>query len=286
MTNPRALAPGYTPRQVSIDAEMVALGRPQLTTADVMRTMLEAKKNPNGSPTLHAHHERVEAWEHANPDAAVRWIELRQQARAEDARIYEERYGADAYSRQRMHDVGFPAALVDKAARELRETECFTTAREWLVDGTKWLLVLSGKPGCGKSQAATWAAFQLMSRGFDPRCARCPKVSEQALYGGDAEEYRWFCSTAGVLVLDDLGEGEQRSEKRGAWRAWVDDVMTQRHAEGRKTIITTNRTPAEFTTWLGSRITDRMREGAFLSTKELSMRGAVAVNETQRGGER
>jgi DNA replication protein DnaC len=267
----RPLAPGYTPRQVAIDAEMVALGRPSLS----IRALLNPK-------TLAEHQATVEAWEYANPTAAARWLELRAEAKAVEAKLYEERYGPEAFARERMRVAGFEEALVQRALRELLENACFTAARDWIRDGTTWSLVLSGDPGCGKTQAATWAAHQLLTRNnFAPRCARCPKVSESPLYGMEAEEYRWRCATAGLLVLDDLGEGEQRSEKRTAWRAWVDDVLTQRHAARRKTIITTNRTlaadpktgaPGELTAWLGARITDRLREGVVMSTAEKSLR--------------
>jgi len=102
---------------------------------------------------------------------------------------------------------------------------------------------------------------------------QCLRQSEAPLYGGEAEEYRWRCTQAGSLLLDDLGEGEQCNEKRTAWRAWVDDVLTQRHAAGRKTIVTTNRTVPELTTWLGARLVDRLREGEVISTNEKSLRG-------------
>lgn len=258
----RPLAPGYTARQVALDAEMVALGRPTLTLTQVLNPAL-----------LAAHRATVEAWEYAHPEAAARWLELRADAKAEEAKLYAGRYGSEAFAREQMRVAGFAEALVGKAMRELRDSACFIAARDWLRDGTLWSLVLTGAPGCGKSQAATWAAHQLLMRNFAPRCARCPKVAEQPLYGGEAEEYRWRCAQAGVLVLDDLGEGEQRNEKRAAWRAWVDDVLTQRHAERRKTIITTNRSPAELGAWLGARLVDRLNEGTVMSTAEKSMRG-------------
>lgn len=258
------LAPGYTPRQVEIDAEMVSLGRPVLP----LKALLDPK-------ALAKHREVVEQWEYANPEAGARWLELRDQAMAEEKRLYEERYGSEPFAREQMRSAGFEAALVEVAMRELRDNVCFHATRDWLRDGTQWALVLSGPPGCGKSQAATWAAFQMLTRSkFTPRMARCPKVSELPLYGMEAEEYRWRCATAGLLVLDDLGEGEQRSEKRSAWRSWVDDVLTQRHAARKKTIITTNRTPAELSAWLGERLVDRLREGEVVSTNEKSMRGS------------
>lgn len=267
----RTLAPGYSRREVELDAEMVALGRPALS----VKTALDRE-------ALAKHRDVIEAWEYAHHDAAARWLELRAQVRALDAKAYEERYGPEPYARERMRRAGFiDDTLVQRAMRELRDSACCLAVRDWMLGGTAWCLVLSGSPGCGKSQAAYWAAFQLMTRNFAPWCAFTPKTSEQPLYGGEAEEYRWRCAQAGALVLDDLGEGEQRSEKRTAWRAWVDDVLTQRHAARRKTVITTNRTvapdpktnaPGELTSWLGVRLVDRLREGVVMSTTEKSLR--------------
>lgn len=257
----RPLAPGYTPRQVALDAEMVALGRPHLELRSVL--------NP---AALEAHRATVEAWEYANPEKAARWLELRADARAEDAKLYEERYGAEAFAREQMRSAGFEELLTARAMRELHDSACFTATRDWCRYDTAWCLVLIGGTGCGKTQAATWAAFQLLSRKHTVRAALCPKVSESPLYGGEAEEYRWRCANAGFLLLDDLGEGEQRNEKRHAWRAWVDDVLTQRYAARRRTIITTNRTPKELGEWLGGRIADRLNEGTIISTAEKSLR--------------
>jgi DNA replication protein DnaC len=265
----RPLAQGYTPRQTQLDAEMVALHRP----TGSMRTML----NPEACRQLA---EAIETWEYANPEAAARWLELRAQQRAEEAKLYEERFGPEAFAREQMRVAGFEEPLIGKAMRELHDSACFSQARDWLRDGTTWSLVLTGPPGCGKSQAATWAAFQLFTRNrFSPRCARCPKVSEESHYGGEAEEYRWRCATAGVLLLDDLGEGEQCNEKRHVWRAWVDDVLTQRYAERRKTIITTNRLTTELRQWLGERLIDRLNEGVVVSTNDPSLRGSQPVSE-------
>ena len=263
------LAPGYTPRQAELDAEMVALGRPVLPIGAFL------------DPTARGKHAAAcEAWEYANPVAAAKWFELRSKARAEDDRLFADRYGPQAHTRELMRRDGFEEALIDRAFKELSANACFRAARDWARDGTTWSLTLIGPPGCGKTQAATWAAFQLFTRNqFSVRCARCPKVSESPLYGGEGEEYRWRCAQAGVLVLDDLGEGEQRKESKSAWRAWVDDVLTQRYAARRKTIITTNRTQAELSAWLSPRIADRLNEGVIESTREKSMRGAVNNTE-------
>lgn len=266
----RPLAPGYSPRQVELDAQMVALGRPSLG----MRAALVAAACIKGDrKALDAHEAAVEAWEYANPDNAAKWLELRAEAQAEEARLFSERYGPEAFAAERMRIAGFSETLVARCLRELRDTVCFTSTRDWLKDGTTWCLTLTGPPGCGKTQAATWAAHQLLMRGFGPRFVQCLKRSEAALYGMEAEEYRWRTTQAGVLVLDDMGEGEQRNEKRAAWRAWLDDVLTQRHAQNRRTIVTTNRTTGELRDWLGTRLVDRINEGVIISTNEASMRG-------------
>lgn len=258
----RALAPGYTPRQVELDAEMVALGRPALSVRQALKPSL-----------LAAWRTEVEAWEYAHPSEAARWLELRAEARAEDARLYAERFGPEAYAREQMRRAGFAEDLVSKSASELRDNASFVAARDWARDGTQWCLTLIGPAGCGKSQAATWAAHQLLTRNnFAPRCVPCRRYSEAPLYGMEAEEYRWRCRTAGLLLIDDLGEGEQLSPKKGPWRAWVDEVISERYSHKRKTIITTNRGTAELKAWLSPGIVDRLNEGTIRSTTEQSMR--------------
>jgi hypothetical protein len=279
----RPLAPGYTPRQIELDAQMVALGRPALPIGALV-----------SKPALEAHRAACEAWgwAHESTDppghpckcgdpagsCAARWLELRAQARAEDARLYEERYGGEAWQREQMRVCGFPSGLVDRAVRELRDTRTFIEARAWAANGIAWCLTLIGPPGCGKTQAATWAAFQLLTRNrLSSRCVPCRRVSEAPLYGVEAEEYRWRCRTTSVLVLDDLGEGEQRGEKRAAWRAWVDEVLSERYAKNLRTIITTNRSTAELGAWLGASLGDRLNEGVICSTNEPSLRGKPAT---------
>lgn len=264
----RPLAPGYTPRQVELDAQMVALGRPQLSMSALL-----------SSATVAAHRAACEEWERLRPLEAVQWLELRAQQRTEDARLYAERYGPEAFAREKLRVAGFGERAIGALHRELRDSMCFVVTRDWLRDGTTWCLVLTGPPGCGKTVAATWAAHQMLMRNFSPRCVQCIQRADKPLFGVEAEEYRWRCAEAGALVLDDLGEGEQTSEKRAVWRGWVDDVLTQRHAARRKTIITSNRSPAELGAWLGARLTDRINEGIAISTNEPSMRRAPVARE-------
>lgn len=259
----RPLAPGYSPRQVQLDAQMTVLGRPTLP----MRALLD-------KAALAKHRADVEAWEHAHPDDAVAWLELYEDAKAEDARLYEEAYGPEAYARERLLRAGFEEPLLHKASGVLTWTGSMNAARDWLNDGTRWALLLLGKPGCGKSQAATWVATQAAQRfGFAPMAVRCRRESEAPLYGMQAEWYRQQVRTSRWVLLDDLGEGEQMSEKRSAWRAWVNEVLSERYAHRLKTVVTSNRSPAELRAWLGESIWDRLRDGQAFGSNEPSLRG-------------
>lgn len=266
----RPLAPGYSPKQISIDAEMVALGRPAPPVVAILRDF----KGLAGFPAKHAAwRARVDAWEQANPDAAIRWHELKLEAEAEQDRIDSEKYTDDAWRFELMARVGFPPSTVELCRAELRDTKMFTAARDWCANGIAWSVVLTGGPGCGKTVAATWAAHQLLSRSFRPLFVSCPRVAESNLYDVAGEVGRFRARNAPVLVLDDMGEGK-REAKSEPWNAWLDEVLTERHAKNRRTVITTNRTPAELEKWLGARLWDRLREGVVFSTTEASLRNS------------
>lgn len=265
----RPLAPGYSPRQIAIDNEMVALGRPPPPVVAILRDF----KGLTGLPAKHAEwRARVDAWEQSNPEASIRWHELYAEAEQERERLDSEKFTDDAWRFELMQRVGFPPAAVELCRAELRDTKAFVSARDWCASGIRWSLVLTGGPGCGKTVAATWAAHQLFTRGFRPLFMSCPRLSESNLYDVAGEVGRFRARNAPVLVLDDLGEGK-REQKSEPWNAWLDEVLTERHAKNRRTVITTNRTADELSKWLGARLWDRLREGVVFSTNEASMRG-------------
>lgn len=265
----RPLAPGYSPKLIELDAQMVALGRPLPPVVSWIRGGLKGDFNARTA----AWRKQVEAWEVANPMSAVQWAELKAQCEAEEERLDAAKWSEAAWRFELMQRLGFPPRAVELCRAELRDTEMFTAARDWMRDGLTWSVVLTGGPGCGKTVAATWAAHQLLSRNFRPFWVSCPRMSESNFYDTEGELRRFRARNAGVLVLDDLGEGRRELESK-PWAAWLDDVLTERHAQRRKTIITTNRTAAELRAFLGERIRDRLNEGHVASTKEKSMRGA------------
>jgi len=54
------------------------------------------------------------------------------------------------------------------------------------------------------------------------------------------------------------------------------DEWCSRANDGKKTIITTNRTPDELKAWLGERLADRLRGGMLHSSADKSLRGRAA----------
>ena len=92
------------------------------------------------------------------------------------------------------------------------------------------------------------------------------------MWGLEAELRRHQCRKTQVLVVDDLGGGRRERESQH-WLAWLDDILGSRGNAGRKTLVTTNRTPAELRAWLGERLFDRMRAGTLHSSGERSLRG-------------
>jgi DNA replication protein DnaC len=153
-----------------------------------------------------------------------------------------------------------------------RDNGSMRAARDWLLDGTTWSLTIIGRPQCGKSTGAAWLAHQLLMRRFRPTWIDCTKQSQEPMYGARAEYVRYCCRSAASLVLDDLGGGRRERESE-FWGAWLDDVVGSRANERRKTIITTNRSEAELSAWLGPRLLARLQAGIICTTADPSMRG-------------
>lgn len=273
---------GYSDKLIVIDDEMRALGRPP---PPVVSWLSGGFKE---SQEKHTHNEpncrcswcgacrewrgKVEAWEEANPDAAVTWLELRERYIAAERAELRSRFDDEQWNYEQLRHVGCPDLVLSALRSQMRETASWKVARDWMLDFDAWCLVLIGGPGCGKSVAAGWAAHQKLMRNFGVHWVDCPKQSERPMYGTEAELRRFQCRTTQVLVLDDLGGGRRERESQ-PWLAWLDDVLGSRGNEGRKTVITTNRNTDELKAWLGERLADRLRAGMLSSSGEKSLRG-------------
>ncbi len=144
-------------------------------------------------------------------------------------------------------------------AKKADDTEAMQAVEA--VDGT---LVLSGGIGCGKTVAAcSW----LLKRApglflSSARLARWPRYE-------DAQMRRLL--SASRLVIDDLGA--EYMDEKGNFAAVLDEVIVDRHANMKPTVITTNLDATAFKNRYGQRIADRVREcGRFLSLADVSKR--------------
>lgn len=140
----------------------------------------------------------------------------------------------------------FHALLLDG---KLEPTQALTLVEE-LLAGNGRLLIMSGKAGCGKSQAAGFALSRRSGLWVHaPDLAR-PQPKEEVESGNVLEERM---RAAGLLVLDDVG---LEHSPGGFAAARIADVLVHREAARRPTIVTTNLSGDEFAAKYGD---DRMR---------------------------
>jgi DNA replication protein DnaC len=123
-------------------------------------------------------------------------------------------------------------------------------------------LVLFGRTGTGKTHPAYGAVFDLALSGVRCRWLVLKAVKLFKLleprHGIDHEAEFERISTAGVLVLDDIG-----AHKSSEWR---DETLTrlidERYEDGRPTLYITNLTAKEFDQLVGERVASRLAECA------------------------
>jgi DNA replication protein DnaC len=137
-------------------------------------------------------------------------------------------------------------------------------------------LVLGGEPGTGKSHLAIAATPAVMARGTAMYMRAGDLIRRvRATWSRDSDQseadvLRLFGFGLDLLIIDEVGvqrgtEDEQRI---------LFDVLDQRYAELRPTILLTNLTGDAFKEFLGPRIMDRLRERAvFVPFRWESYRG-------------
>lgn len=130
------------------------------------------------------------------------------------------------------------------------------------TDRPAWCLVLSGDKGCGKSTAAALfledktKAYQTV--GNLPKKQAwwtAAKVNRVSSYDDQLENLMimpW-------LIIDDLGV--EYADKNGHFNSRLDELLSARYDNYKKTIITTNLNSKDFQERYGKRITSRIAEG-------------------------
>ena len=192
--------------------------------------------------------------------------------------------GDDKVGKARKFGIPERAAIVVLGS-EIEETEAIRAAT-----GTKDMLVLSGAPGCGKTVAAAlWATEEIRKpelwfytdrmggvygsygnqfKGSPIVWVTAAKLARWERY--DQEEMAKLLKV-GKLVIDDLG-GEYL-DKGGFYASLLDELINERQAGSRSTILTTNLDAAGFSSRYGERIVDRIREGGrFFACGNASLR--------------
>tara|TARA_R110000744_G_scaffold330460_2_gene435958 strand:+ start:390 stop:1091 length:702 start_codon:yes stop_codon:yes gene_type:complete len=143
---------------------------------------------------------------------------------------------------------------------------------------TGWCLVLSGCKGCGKSTAA--ASYLMARTRASENISQLPKnkmwwtaanISRVSSYVGQLENLM----TLPVLVIDDLGV--EYMDKNGHFNSRLDELLSYRYDNFKKTIITTNLNSVDFEKRYEKRITSRIKEGIkfggnFAHIKDKSLR--------------
>lgn len=132
------------------------------------------------------------------------------------------------------------------------------------------VLVLGGSVGRGKSVAASWWLLEAVGKSkHEPLFVSSARLSRWERYD-NAEMDRLLLAIR--LVIDDLGE--EFNDTKGNFLAVLDETISDRIANRRKTVITTNLDVVKFRDRYGERITDRIKgAGRWVAFAGKSMRG-------------
>jgi DNA replication protein DnaC len=162
--------------------------------------------------------------------------------------------------------------LPERAHALLESGAVRTTEAVLALEKAGGITVLSGLPGCGKTVAAAKWMWDFARQTQRPgglwvtatRLARWPRYD-------DREMERLL--SAPRLVVDDLGT--EFLDVGGSFMATLDEVINERYAKRRPTVITTNLNATTFKARYEERIVDRIREdGQFVVIASPSLRSA------------
>lgn len=174
--------------------------------------------------------------------------------------------------REDIERAGIPSVFARVVASDMEPTEALAA----LSDLGTGVVVLSGVPGCGKSVAAcSWLYDGLKGEPQSMRSSLFVTAARLARWErySDAEMNRLL--RAPRLVLDDIGT--EYADAKGNFLAIFDEVISDRAANERPLVITTNLTGEAFKQRYDERISQRIREsGQFVSLKAGSMRKRLA----------
>jgi hypothetical protein len=163
----------------------------------------------------------------------------------------------------RLLAAGVPKKAVRALGEDFFETPAIQVARIWAA-GKQQTLLLVGSFGVGKSVAAAWA-MKLLG-GMWVAAADLPglRIEDKAQYNR--------VRSARFLVVDDLGT--DANDKSGWGVNEVQNILTLRHDEDLRTLVTSNLMPSAIQQAYGGRVWDRLQAGEIVTLGDKSLRGA------------
>lgn len=160
-------------------------------------------------------------------------------------------------------------------AEAIRETDAVKA-----LDGSWRLLALSGGPGSGKTTAGTLWLWRYVDAAVKQADVYQPNQRLPIVFTTAVRLSRWqrYDSTkmetllsADRVVVDDLGA--EYLDEKGFYLSLLDELVNERYANLKPTLLTTNLDVIAFRARYGERIADRIREcGRFVSVGEKSLR--------------
>lgn len=243
-------------------------------------------KHLGGLPAVRRWMERYrerKTWEAAHPELATAWNaaleedDVRTKARELAQKQTEAAHGAPAT----LARLGVPKPVA-AALRAPRGSPALVAAKAWWLSGKPVLLLLGGV-GSGKTTAAAWVLLRQLEREVGVQRPSGGQPVDVAMFATAAEfnglsDYHpesraWLerlCHCQ-LLVLDNLG-----AERMGDGElSCVQRVIGERHATGRRTVLTSDMSGDAFRSRYGERVVDRIREaGMVKASGQASLRTA------------
>lgn len=219
---------------------------------DELTKLIEEIGRPNALKAILARRPFTpKIWEKENPEKAEKYWKLFGEREELYAKADAEYAGV---SKMTPRQAGIPEFALN-GHKAIQETSSLLAARSVLSDALKPLLALAGRPGCGKTVAASIVCDEFVKTGGIAQFVRATEVGKLGIFGEDgarAEQLR----EVGLLVIDDLGT-EVMSV---TWGHNFQDMLDYRYQNQLKTILTTNLTPEQFTARYGERAMRRITQ--------------------------
>jgi DNA replication protein DnaC len=234
-----------------------------------------------------------------DPEFRARQEKNEAEARAREAREAQAKAAAARLAvEERRRRLGLPS-FTHRHLEKPDDTEAVRIVRRLREVPELLWLILAGPPGVGKSIAgAVWLDGRETRRKFAPdtwsddgqgvwteidlssRFIAAMELPRHGLYGEDGKFWDGL-KDVDRLVIDDLGT--EPLDGKGYALANLGDLLSQRHAWQRKTLITTNLSLEAFRERYlahdGGRLYDRLREaGLFYECSGASMRRPLEVS--------